>query len=531
MKKLCLLIFALVSLVAINSCKKDTVQSSSPTSNNGVIAEKTAVKTYEIINLVSHRDLSDKYAGTFGNTKIELLKTSDSTLTFFVPDVASGEQFLDFELSKIKFDVTKSPEIDADQMVVTLFEKFDAEVAALNPTTSEETDEVNEIKAYKQEVLSLFNSLSAEEKRQTALFYEANKAVFKSFSNNVSTNINASTVFNRQSDCPRTDFKEFYGCTATNLGNSAIDLKNSSREFITMLTLAGLSAYLAPASFGLSAFGTTLALGTAGYLLITEVKPAFHVFKRALFPFIKANWIFTKALFEVATETFSDQISTSLNLKPSFRSITSFDGDVNPGSGYFISAMVSLNEYWNKLSVIFGNFPAYSSSEEPTTLETNDIKISNISNSKVQYLGNTGQSLKFKSLTGNEESFSYTVSVTKQGFVEEKRLNGTVIAAKDSTEIYRTSALGNYTVNGFVGNGPNSRLYCELKTENSAIYTIYDDPSWPDGQTFSSNWMVRRINNEYFITTSFTNPGHLIDEARKLDYEVSSFVYRHTYVK
>lgn len=418
--------------MTINSCKKNKEQDPAPnndisTPNKDVTAEKTNVKTYEIVNLITHENLADKYNATLGSTPVELLKTSDSTLTFYVPDIAEGETTLNFDLATIKFNVSKTVEINATQVITNFTQKFDAQVSSLNQSTPDEIAEVNSLNQYKQEVISLFNSLSDDEKRQTVLFYEANKEIFQSFANSIFTNLDASTTMRLQSECPRTDFKSFYGCTSENLGDAAIGLKNASKEFLKMLALAGASAYLAPASFGLSAFGTTLALGTAGYLLITEVRPAALHFKHSLFPFLEANWIFSKALFIATAEVFQDQISTSLNLNPKFRSLTSNDGNVNSGSGYFISAMTSLSEYWNKLTSIFGNFPTYKNTEEPTTLATNEISISNISNSNVQYLGNTGQSVKFKSLSGKEETFSYNIRVTKEGFIEEKTLKGKVI--------------------------------------------------------------------------------------------------------
>lgn len=529
MKKIILLTFAIIGLSTINSCNKD--KDVDPVPNQGVTAEKTNVKTYEIISLITHVDLADTYSATFGSVVIELLKTSDSTLTFYVPDINEGEASLKFDLAELEFRVTKTVDVDPNQLITNITQNFEAQVGLLNPITQDEIAEVNSLSDYKQEVTSLFNSLTADEKRQAVLFYEANKEVFQSFADNTFANLDASTTMNKQSECPRTNFKSFYGCTAENLGSAAVGLASASKEFVTMLALAGISAYLAPASFGLSAAGTVLALGTAGYLLILEVRPAALHFKYSIFPFLKANWIFSKALFQVATEVFQDETSTSLNLEPKFRSITSSDGNINSGSGYFISAMASLSEYWSKLTSIFGSFPVYENSAESTNLASNEISISNISNTNVQYLGNTGQSVKFKSLSGNEEDFSYNISVAKEGFVEEKTLNGTVLAVTDSTEIYRASALGNYTVNGFVGNGPDSRLYCELMTGGSAIYTIYDDPSWTDGHTFSSSWIVHKVNNEYFITTSFTNPGHLLNEAQKLNYPVTSFVYRDNYTK
>ncbi|MCR6639698.1 MAG: hypothetical protein NVV82_12130 [Sporocytophaga sp.] len=496
MKKIILLTFAILVVTTINSCKKDKEQEPKPATNKGVTAEKTDVKTYEIVNLIAHVNLVDKYNATFGSAAIELLKTSDSTLTFYVPDIAEGEVLLRFDLATIKFKVTKTAEVNANQLITNLTQNFDMQVSLLNPSTTDEIAEVNSLNQYKQEVISLFNSLTDDEKLQAILFYEANKEIFKSFANSTFTNLNTSTAMRLQSECPRTDFKSYYGCTAENLGNAAIGLKNASKEFLKMLALAGASAYLAPASFGLSAFGTTLALGTAGYLLITEVRPAALHFKHSLFPFLNANWIFSKALFQATGEVFQDQISTSLNLTPKFRSLTANDGNVNSGSGYFISAMTSLSGYWNKLTSIFGNFPTYKNTEESTTLATNEISISNISNSKVQYLGNTGQSVKFKSLSGNEESFSYNIRVSKEGFIEEKTLTGKVLAVIDSTYIYESAVVGNWTMTW--NNGEINKF--TFKTGGSGIYYWMQCSSCaegnniePENPVYRITWSIRKV--------------------------------------
>lgn len=544
MKKIILLTFVILGITIINSCTKDKQQEPIPNQelvpNKDVTAEKTNVNTYEIISLIAHGVLADTYNATFGSAAIELLKTSDSTLTFYVPDIAEGEALLTFDLATIKFNVSKTVAVNVNQLITNITQNFDAQVSLLNQTTPNEIAEANSLNQYKQEVITLFNSLTVDEKYQAMLFHEANKEVFKSFANNSFTNLDASTTMRLQSECPRTDFKSFYGCTAENLGDAAIGLKNASMEFLKMMGMAGVMAgvayntsILGPVAWGITAVGISLPLGTAGYLLITEVRPAAVHFKQSLFPFLNANWIFSKALFQATTEVFQDQINTSLNLNPKFRSLTSNDGNVNSGSGYFISAMSSLSVYWNKLTSLFGNFPTYKNTQVSTTLATNEISISNISNTNVQYLGNTGQSVKFKSLSGNEENFNYNLKITKEGFVEEKMVTGKVLAVTDSTEIYRLSAIGNYTMSAppALGNGPNTRLYCELKNGGVAIYTIYDDPSWTNGSSWTQNWRVNKVNGEYFITTSWTNPGHLINEAQKLNYPVTNFVYRHAYVK
>lgn len=414
--KMLILYFVLIFMPIglFNSCSKKDIDKIE------VNAEKTDIKTYEIISLNAKGNLLDKYKATFGDSAIELYKTSDSTLTFYVPDVAEGDYYLDFDLAKILFKVTKTQEVDASNLVTSISQTFISRVNALYPTTAEEIAEVSSMNNFKREVISLFLSLSSKQKRETALFYEANKDVFKSFSSNVYTNLNASSLFKDQSNCPRTNFRIFYGCTADNLGLAAIDLKNSSREFLKMLLLAGASAYLAPASFGLSATGTILALGTAGYLYIIEVRPALYKFKKSLYPFIGANWILTKAIFSAKKQDFTNNINSDLQLNATLHSIGNNDAYVGVETSNFINSLNLLNKYWVRLTEVFGSTPAYANTEEPITLLTQDISLTNISNPNVQLVSQQGEQVKFKSLSGNSETFNYHIKVSKQGFVEEK---------------------------------------------------------------------------------------------------------------
>ena len=443
---------AILGMTTFNSCNKDLVP------NIDVTAEKTNVKTYEIINLITHGNLANKYNATFDSVAIELLKTSDSTLTFYVPDIAEGEVLLKFDLATIKFIVTKTAEVSANQLITNFSQNFDAQVSSLNPSTPDEIAEVDSLIQYKGEVITLFNTLTEDEKRQAVLFYEANKEIFKSFAVSTYTNLDAPTTKRIQSKCPQIDFKSFYGCTAENLGDAATGLKNSSKEFIKMIGMAAamggtalsVTGPLGPVAWGITAVGMSLPLGMAGYLLITEVAPAAKHFGKSVKPFLAAPWIFRKELFQEAIEVFQDQTNTSLNLKSKFRSLTSTDGNINSGSGYFINAMTSLSENWNKLTALFGIFPTYKNTEEPANLATNEISISNISNSNVQYQGNTGQSVKFKSLSGNDENFSYNIRVTKEGFIEEKILTGKVLACPNTVtdidgNVYCTVVIGNQT--------------------------------------------------------------------------------------
>ncbi|KAA9332370.1 hypothetical protein F0P96_12925 [Hymenobacter busanensis] len=423
-------LFAL--LVLAGGCTKDPADPAQDAPDDKKLtAEKSNVGTYELVNLKATGPVAAaRYTATFGSLPVELVKTGDSTLTFFVPEVSIGEQYLQFEKSKVRFVVAQTKDTDPAQLVTNLTTTLDAQLVALNPNTPAEVAEVNAIKQQKQDVLTLFNSLTPAQKRQTALFYEANKGVFKAFTNNVAATLDGPTVFRTQgqSNCPRTDFKAFYGCTADNLASAAGDLKNSSKKFLEMLLLGGAAAYLAPASFGLSAAAATLALGTAGYLLITEVRPAALQFKRALWPFLEANWIFGKGLYLYTVSEFNNNANTDLNLKPAFRPVAEGDGQVNAGTARFLGAMSALKGYWAKLTAVFGAVPSYNNSTAATTLAASNITVSGISNPNVQLVSQTGQQVKFKSLSGQPETFSYHLKVTKEGFVEEKDLTGKVLA-------------------------------------------------------------------------------------------------------
>src|SRR5690606_6506561 len=96
----------LVFATLITACKKENTPPQK--SDSGITAEKQNVKTYEIINLIAHRSLADKYQSTFGAVPVELLDSSDPTLSFYVPDVPAGAATLKFDLAQIKFSVTQT---------------------------------------------------------------------------------------------------------------------------------------------------------------------------------------------------------------------------------------------------------------------------------------------------------------------------------------------------------------------------------------------------------------------------------------
>lgn len=103
----------------------------------------------------------------------------------------------------------------------------------------------------------------------------------------------------------------------------------------------------------------------------------------------------------------------------------------------------------------------------------------------------------------------------------------TKVVAIDSTEIYQVSAIGKYKVNNWVGNGPNSELFCELLPDGQVIYTIFKDLSWSDGTAFYARWKIVKINERYYYHESgFWHPGFPnISIDHPLKYPVNNFQF------
>ncbi len=441
-----------------------------------IAAESTAVQTFELVLLkASIEELNETYQCTFGTTDIILTKVSDSTLVFVVPDIENGDYQLKTDLGNIVFTVSKTVVPNVEASISAVFKGFDDDINAL-----ENSKETADAKLFKTEVDKLYNSLTSEQKVEVAMYYEANKEIFKAFKENLANTYDAPTTYKRssQSTCPKTDYVSFYSCTAQNLTNSISELGGSLKNIAEPIAYAaaiGKLAYsswaLGPAVWGLTAVGASLTIGTAMYILITEVKPAFIEFVNNLVPFLKANWIFPKAVFAYITDDFDSGKETDLELDIKFRSIAKTDSDISAETSNFISAFGGITKAWDSFAKVLGDIPSFTTSEEPTELKTEEIVISNISNSNVELESQNGQKVKFKSLSGNQETFSFDITVKKEGFTRTTTINATITGVDPC----------------LLNNAPiitSFRRACDTNEPNLAIYKLNFKA---DGVGFTNN--------------------------------------------
>ena len=487
--------------IIVLGCSKDDNSPTEPSEQN-LTVESNNVKTFEVVSVaVNNLELTNNtYQATFGNSEITLVKFDNSTLIFSVPEIEQGTYTLSLSLGTIEFNLTETQVSNTNEIIQNVFDNFSTDIGNLNNSDLFIANEITEAESYNTEVLALYNSLNDEQKRQTAMFYEANKEVFESFKNDITFNLNGPTILSRtpQSDCPTDEFKSFYSCTADNLGNSAITLKNSSKEFLQILALAGASAYLAPASFGLSAVGTFLGLGTAAYIYMIEVRPSLIQFKSSLRSFVGANWILTQATFEVIGDEFSSESEASLNVTPDFRSMNSDDSEVSQETSFFITSLSNLNTYWNQLTALFGGTIGYQDTSENVNFDNNtdEIIITNISNTNVELESLNGQNITFKSLSGNDENFNYDLEIIKEGFSKSQNMNA--IVRQDSTAIYKSAFVGTYNVINHINDGNDMEITFIANSDGTGYYDVILNGE--QLEPYPSTWTVINQNNKYYFS-------------------------------
>jgi hypothetical protein len=198
----------LLAILILISCKKEKVIDI--ISNLNYSAEKTNVNTYEIISLSSNSAITTKYNGSFGTTPVVLVKTSDTTLAFIVPDVASGQYQLLFDSASIKFNVTKTQETNPDQLVKTIFQSYDSYVSGLVQNTAKDTAYVQELRQFSKNASDNYIALTSEQKKLTALFYTANQNLFTSFNDKLANDLDTTIQKRQLSECPNTSFNPYF---------------------------------------------------------------------------------------------------------------------------------------------------------------------------------------------------------------------------------------------------------------------------------------------------------------------------------
>jgi hypothetical protein len=160
----------LLTLILLTCSKEDTTEQTQNTTLEGGI-----IYTAQIIEVNVDSATLETYQGTLGDTPVELRKTTENSLVFFVePDFEIGEKTLTiegFNNFKVNYNVQKTVLTQTvAETIQPYFDQIAAEKLALTP-------EDNGDKAI--QLIDGFNSLYAsitdQQKEDISIFYKANK--------------------------------------------------------------------------------------------------------------------------------------------------------------------------------------------------------------------------------------------------------------------------------------------------------------------------------------------------------------------
>lgn len=169
-------------------------------------------------------------------------------------------------------------------------------------------------------------------------------------------------------------------------------------------------------------------------------------------------------------------------------------GYSNPFDGSITNEEIKFANPESKSFILLNDFDGSTA----TGIDYSKISIANNTNSKVfigllPIIGTNGSF--FLELKTNQTTKQYSSFDVLYRLKKIQTLN---VSVSDSSEIYRLSAIGKYKVVGYKGNGPNSELYCDLKSDGQCFYSIYNDNSWPDGKTWYTFWKITKENGRYY---------------------------------
>ena len=237
------------------------------------------------------------------------------------------------------------------------------------------------------------------------------------------------------------------------------------------------------------------------------------------------------------------------------RTFTAADGGTSPFVQSIIDASGKLEQFHNTVIGGFNNVKSWFGDAKPLAQYVNPIKqvatrgskvlaaslvkIRNISNSAISLTASPVNSTVNLTATSStlkvKTPFTFDVAYENAtlGVSVTKTINAEFEPEIDSTAIYTASALGKYSVNNYKGNGPNSKLFCELKSSGQATYTIYDDPSWNNGHSWTISWSIRKSNGRYYYLDGWWNGQYNVSVNNPLKHPVTSFKYHNgtTYSK
>jgi len=250
---------------------------------------------------------------------------------------------------------------------------------------------------------------------------------------------------------------------------------------------------------------------------------------------------------------FKNNTEKALSMSVSFRNLSMADASIQADiSNAFSTEQKYVTEdkvvesMYSKAAAIFsklkGLYPTYSSiigrrSGSSMTLAANgsEILFKSVSDSRISVSTTlSGATRKVIVTSAATTEINFNIEVAYKRSLDGKEFTKNIACLYkpefDSTSLYAASLLGKYLKTP--ADPAGSSTFCTVKADGTATYTVYNNPSWPDGRAFGASWGVTKQNGRYYYSESgFWHPGFpSISVENPLTYPVSSFKFHNSTV-
>ncbi len=531
--------FLFGSLSIINSgCNTLFNEDEDPTQSLSLYQDKSDASPFEQVTItaIDYSFQQETYPATIGGKDITLTRVASNQLVFTMPFV-SGSQVLDLVVDDVtySFDFLVNelePIANPDELINAYKQNVEGILSEV-----EQMIQLGELQIPAEHMQVLqnqklafeqsFASATADQKQEVAQFIKANPGFFNFEHINLqqfNDSLNTSRAFVAWDQQLTEDMRYFTGlviATGATIGIFNGTLISGNPFLIGAATLALATEFV-------------LVFDQTGTMLTRSYKP---------FEFDLNNEL------RASVVEFENEVPYQLGIDATYRTLYKNDQQSSDVTLELVANINTFTGYWNQVSSLVPGLNGtvenlddkngYVTNTNRLAVTPEYISIDNISNSSVT-LSNFSHAgtvkVTFSTNADADQDFTFDIVYKNPDFSEEKlSVSAKLKIEVDSSSIYKESALGTYRVENYQGNGPNSVLYCELLDDGTSEYTIYNDPSWPDGKKFYGNWWIQKQENRYYYAESgFWHYGFpSIEIDFPLNYPVSSFQYHNetVYVK
>lgn len=428
MKKI-ILFFGIIFLVL--SCKEEN-EKPSVQSKFILTLDNNELLPYQILHFKSDNIPFEENEIAIGTDTYYLYKTSDSTLSFILPELAKGKHTIsspDYE--DFEIEVKEHQNYDLASLT-SIFQSKEEELESKMNFPGYFNDKIENKIKFSKDLSNLINNLSNQDKELFLEYYHANIDIFSDFIDDIINERDENYIFELENRiCEGENYKEFYNCTHEKFAHIYNRLNTGLINFNLNLNLQTIlnpnNNWLEKPHNWSESDSKLNILGLSLYSLLNRINTDISTFNRNTYSLSTRQIILSNKTFEEVKTKYTSNKYDDLDIFPYFATY-------NIDSNYYFENTLLLYKSKKDYEEIAGSLINITDSIPKNVFHLDDnflvkdieVKAENISNPNVEWSGSKGKSIMFRNNLETEQSFTYDLIYKSQGQEVKKKINATI---------------------------------------------------------------------------------------------------------